>query len=67
LRLRRSGVSHFTVLRTRITDVDALVKALGDVGFKKVEVHDVPQHLHGYRGDERQQVAEVIVRLRRTV
>jgi hypothetical protein len=55
-------VSHFTRLKTRITDKGALVKALADIGYKLVEVHDAPQHLYGYRGDKRAQVAEVIVR-----
>ncbi len=55
-------MSHFTRLKTRITDKAALVKALADVGYKLVEVHDTPQHLYGYRGDQRAQTAEVIVR-----
>jgi hypothetical protein len=55
-------MSHFTRLRTRITDVPALTKALADVGFKTVEVHDTPQHLYGFMGDPRAQTAEVIVR-----
>jgi hypothetical protein len=55
-------MSHFTKLRTQITDADGLVKALADVGFKEVEVHEAAQHLYGYQGDERPQTAEVIVR-----
>lgn len=57
-------MSHFTRLKTRITDKAALVKALADVGYKLVEVHDAPQHLYGYQGDKRAQTAEVIVRRR---
>lgn len=55
-------MSHFTVITTQIKDTQALVKALADVGFTKVEVHNTPQHLYGYRGDIRQQTAEVIIR-----
>ena len=55
-------MSHFTVLRTHITDTDALVKALADMGFTQVEVHQVAQHLYGYQGDVRPQTAEVIIR-----
>jgi hypothetical protein len=57
-------MSHFTTLKTQIADVKALRAALADLGFKVVEVHDQAQHLHGFRGDERPQTAEVIVRRR---
>jgi Protein of unknown function (DUF1257) len=57
-------MSHFTTLRTQIADVKALQTALADLGFKDVEVYEKAQPLHGYRGDERQQTAEVIVRRR---
>ena len=55
-------MSHFTRLRTRITDVEALRKALADVGFATVEVHETAQHLRGWLGDRRSQTAEVILR-----
>jgi hypothetical protein len=55
-------VSHFTRLKTRLTDQPALVRALADVGYKLVETHDTPQTLYGYRGDKRAEQAEVIVR-----
>jgi len=55
-------MSHFTVLKTQIKDLGALVKALADMGFKNVEVHETPQHLYGYQGDVRPQTAEVIIR-----
>lgn len=55
-------MSHFTVIRSRIVKVDALIKALADVGFKDVEVHKIAQNLYGYRGDVRAQTAEVIIR-----
>lgn len=57
-------MSHFTTVKTRLHDTQALVQALADLGFKRVEVHDTPQHLFGYLGDQRQQTAEIIVRRR---
>jgi hypothetical protein len=57
-------MSHFTQIRTEIKQVDALVKALNDVGFKTVEVHDIAQPLYGYEGKQRRDTAEVIVRRR---
>jgi hypothetical protein len=55
-------MSHFTIIRTSICDVEALVKALADKGFHQVEVHNEATHLYGYRGDRRQETAEVIIR-----
>lgn len=55
-------MSHFTVLRTQLTDVESLVKALADLGFGQVEVHETGQHLYGFQGDRRPQTAEVIIR-----
>lgn len=55
-------MSHFTCIQTQIKHQDALVKALADVGFKTVEVHETAQHLYGYQGDVRPQTAEVIIR-----
>lgn len=55
-------MSHFTTLQTQFTDIDGLTKALADMGFTTVEVHEVAQHLYGYRGDRRSQTAEVIIR-----
>ena len=55
-------MSHFTTLKTQITDVKALQAALADLGFPEVEVYTTAEHLYGYRGDVRPQTAEVIVR-----
>lgn len=55
-------MSHFTTLQTQFTDTSALVKALDDVGYKQVEVHESAQTLYGYQGDKRSQTAEVIIR-----
>ena len=55
-------MSHFTTIKTQIKDSTALVKALADVGFKTVEVHETPQHLYGFQGDVRSDTAEIIIR-----
>ena len=55
-------MSHFTAIRTEIRDINALVKALDDVGFNQVEVHQQAQNLYGYQGDVREQMAEVVIR-----
>jgi hypothetical protein len=55
-------MSHFTCIKTQIKHQDALLKALADIGFKEVEVHETAQHLYGYQGDVRSQTAEVIIR-----
>ena len=57
-------MSHYTTLRTHITDRDALVAALADVGYDEVEVHDTPKTLEGWQGDRRSERAHVIVRRR---
>jgi hypothetical protein len=55
-------MSHFTSIRTQIKNREALVQALNDIGFKNLEIHEIPQNLYGYQGDIRQQSAEVIIR-----
>jgi hypothetical protein len=55
-------MSHFTTIKTRLADADALVQALADLGLRNVELHAQPQHLFGYMGDQRQQTAEIIIR-----
>ena len=55
-------MSHFTSIKTQIKQVEPLLQALADLGFKAVEVHETAQNLFGFRGDVRSQVAEVIIR-----
>lgn len=59
-------MSHFTKVATKLTNQDALVLALNDVGFAgRVEVHDDPVALKGFplvRQQPRQ--AHVVVRKR---
>ncbi len=55
-------MSHFTTLKTRLTEAAALVQALADMGFPEVEQHEEPRRLFGFEGLPRPQKAEVIVR-----
>lgn len=55
-------MSHFTTIKTRIVDSQALVAALNDVGFNQVEAFDAAQPLIGFAGRSSQQKAEVIIR-----
>jgi hypothetical protein len=57
-------MSHYTRLKTRITDANALRQALADLGFPTVEVHATAQPLVGFEGSQRAQTAEVIIRRR---
>ena len=52
-------MSHFTTITTSIVSVDHLKKALHDMGFAEVEVHDTPQALYGFLTKS---AAEVIMR-----
>lgn len=55
-------MSHFTSIQTEIRQVEYLTKALADLGFDCVEVHEFPTPLYGFEGDVREEFAEVIVR-----
>jgi hypothetical protein len=57
-------VSHFSKVKTKITDKSCLIKALEDMGFaqNQIEVHDKPTNLYGYQGDKREQQAEIVIR-----
>lgn len=57
-------MSHYTALQTRISDLDLLIEALADLGFDHPDVFETAQPLLGWRGDERQQTAELIIRRR---
>ncbi len=64
------ATSHYTNIALAITDQDALLAALADMGYEgKVEIHDTPVTLIGYDGAPRrlngcEVQAEVIVRRR---
>jgi hypothetical protein len=54
-------LSHFTTIETKITDADALKKALADLGYPVVEEgYNLP--LYGYQRDRRPQTADIVVR-----
>lgn len=57
-------MSHYTTIKTKIRDREALLAALADLGFdaSKVECHDAPVPLVGFEGDERKDKAHVIIR-----
>lgn len=55
-------MSHFTRIKTKLVDADAIVAALADVGYPRVEVHAEAVPLYGYQGDLREQTAEIVVR-----
>lgn len=58
-------MSMYCDIKTQFKSREALVAALMEHGNwtrATIEVHDVPQHLVGYKGDVRQQVANVIIR-----
>lgn len=55
-------MSHYTTLQTQMVSVPHLVRALADLGFPAVEVHETPQTLYGFLGERRDQGAEVIIR-----
>lgn len=54
-------MSHYTVIRTKFTDVQCLRQALADLGYGQIEEgKGLP--LYGYQGDRRPQTAEIVVR-----
>jgi len=58
-------MSAYLPFETQFNDQDCLLKALADnevIAYKDVEVHENPQHLTGYHGDTRPEVANIIVR-----
>jgi hypothetical protein len=60
---KEEKLSHYSHVKTKISDQECLLKALTDLGFgkDKVKVHETAQKLEGYQGDKRQQTAEVII------
>lgn len=57
-------MSAYMTLLTPMTDQECLLAALVDLGFDatKVEVHATPVSLVGYRGDQRAQTANIVIR-----
>jgi len=58
-------MSHYSTLKTKITDKKALINALERQVSRwkgRIECHDEAQNLYGYQNDQRDQKAEVIIR-----
>ncbi len=55
-------MSHYSKIETQIVEQDSLVKALQDMGYTNLEVHEIAQNLYGYQGDVRPEQANVIIR-----
>ncbi len=59
-------MSHYCEIETTFNDQQALIEALTSVQggweLNQIEIHQVPQSLFGYRGDERKEKANIIIR-----
>jgi len=57
-------MSAYITLPTPITDEQCLIDALADVGFgrTKIEVHPIAVPLVGYEGQQRGQLANIVIR-----
>lgn len=54
-------MSHFTTIKTKIADANALKRALADLGYSVLEEgYNLP--LYVYQGDRRPQTADIVVR-----
>lgn len=53
-------MSHFSTIKSKLTDKQALLQALRKRGWQPQE-HEEPVHLYGYRGDRRRQTAHIVV------
>lgn len=56
-------MSHYSKIKTKITNKSFLLKALNDLGFteEQIRVSDTPMQLQGYGGDMRVDTAEIIL------
>jgi hypothetical protein len=58
-------MSRYATIKTAFKDEQSLIETLMETGGwseSQIEVHDVPQHLFGYKGDKRQKKANIIIR-----
>lgn len=57
-------MSRYCSVKTEFTDQDALVAALIEMGWTQdqIEVHEAAEHLFGYQGDQRNEMAHIIIR-----
>lgn len=54
-------MSEYTTVDLEINDPDCLKDALKEMGYV-FEEHEIAQKLHGYQGDQREQLGHIIVR-----
>lgn len=57
-------MSHYVKIKTQIKNQEALIRALGRLGFgkSKIEVFNTKSALYGFKGDLRAEQAHVIIR-----
>jgi hypothetical protein len=55
-------MSQYLNIETQIVSAEHLIRALHDLGFDDVEVHQTAQPLRGWIGDRRKNTAEIIIR-----
>ena len=55
-------MSAYTTMKTRLVSAEHLRRTLLDMGFAEVELHEEKQPLEGWRGNLREQRAEIIIR-----
>jgi hypothetical protein len=57
-------MSAYTTAETEFDDPVSVKAALMELGYSEsqIEMHDEPQHLYGYVGDQRSQKANIIIR-----
>jgi hypothetical protein len=53
-------MSAYKLIKCSIKDKELLLKALQELGFKP-ELFNTPQFLRGYRGDTREQSADIVI------
>jgi hypothetical protein len=56
-------MSHYNKIKTELRNKNSLIKALIKMGFTKeqIKVCDEAEHLEGYHGDKRPEVANIII------
>jgi len=58
-------MSLYCTVETQFIDKECLINALCEIGQwnkSQIEIHNEPSHLQGYKGDTRQEVANIIIR-----
>jgi len=64
-KMKEKVISRYCTVKTQFKDGSSLFKALMETGNwteAQIEVHSDPQHLFGYHGDQRAEVAHIIIR-----